>query len=68
MKFTPRPYQNIAFHHMLENERCNLWAGMGLGKTVSVLTLLNYLFDVGFESRPALILAPLRVARSVWPA
>lgn len=68
MIFTPRPYQTLAFRHMLSVERCNLWAGMGLGKTVSTLTLLDYLYRFGFEHRPTLILGPLRVARSVWPA
>lgn len=63
-----RPYQEIAFRHLLAVERGNLWAGMGLGKTVSTLTMLDYLYRFGYESRPTLILAPLRVARSVWPA
>lgn len=64
--FTPHPYQRIAVDHMLDRPRCALWAGMGLGKTVSTLTALDSLFLAG-ESAPALVLAPLRVARSTWP-
>ena len=63
-----RPYQEIIRQHMLAVERCNVWSFMGSGKTISTLTLLDYLYRFGFESRPTIILAPLRVARSVWPA
>ena len=40
---------------------------MGLGKTVTTLTALKHLFDRR-EIRTVLIVAPLRVARDVWPA
>jgi len=63
-----RPYQEIIFQHQLAHERCNVWSFMGSGKTLSTLTLLNYLYGCGYESKPTLVLAPLRVARSVWPA
>ncbi len=63
-----RPYQEIIFQHQLANERCNVWSFMGSGKTLSTLTLLDYLYGCGFESKPTLVIAPLRVARSVWPA
>ena len=39
---------------------------MGLGKTISTLTALDGLFLAG-EDQPALVLAPLRVARTTWP-
>lgn len=65
--FTPRPYQLIAADFLIANQRCALWAGMGMGKTVSVLTALDALRFTGLETKPALILAPLRVARSTWP-
>lgn len=66
MKFTPRPYQGAIIDHILEHARCNVWAGMGLGKTVSTLTALDILQLV--EDGPALVVAPLRVATSTWPA
>lgn len=65
--YAARPYQILAHDFMYETRRCSLWAGMGMGKTVSVLTLLDTLFLTGQESRPALVLAPLRVARQTWP-
>lgn len=42
---------------------------MGLGKTSATLTALDilYIADVVSVDRPALILAPLRVARNTWP-
>lgn len=54
------------FDHMLNVERCAVWSFMGSGKTSSALTALDALFIAG-EDRPALVLAPLRVARSTWP-
>lgn len=51
--------------HLLDHERCALWAGMGLGKTPVVETFLEALY-LGGESQPTLILGPLRVARKVW--
>jgi SNF2 family DNA or RNA helicase len=66
MIFTPRPHQLLMLGHALNVPRCALWAGMGLGKTSTTLTALDYLFLSG-EDRPALVLAPLRVARSTWP-
>jgi len=69
MKYTPRPYQKIITRHILENPRCGVWAGMGLGKTASTLTAIDGLILAGEVSKatPALILAPLRVARDTWP-
>jgi len=40
---------------------------MGTGKTVSTLTALDRLYLFGEIERPTLVLAPLRVAASVWP-
>lgn len=58
----PREYQNQAVDFGLRHPRFNLHAGMGLGKTYSVLALLHRLQS----DEPALALGPLRVARSVW--
>ena len=49
-----------------DHERCNIWAGMGTGKSVSSLTALQGLALVG-DPFPALVIAPLRVASSTWP-
>ncbi|VEI61615.1 DEAD/DEAH box helicase [Serratia rubidaea] len=65
--FTPRPYQNLIINHLLDTPRSNVWAGMGMGKTVATLTGLEDLFMAGSETQPVLVLAPLRVAASTWP-
>lgn len=65
MKFTPRPYQQVIIDRILDQPRVGIWAGMGLGKTAATLTALDILSLV--ENGPALVLAPLRVARSTWP-
>lgn len=63
--FTPRAYQHAIIDHMLDTPRCAVWAGMGMGKSVSALTALDVLELV--EPGPTLVLAPLRVAASTWP-
>lgn len=65
--FTPRDYQSEAIEHLASTPRCGLWMPMGGGKTVSTLTALSSL-DLVEDVFPALVLAPLRVARSTWPA
>lgn len=63
---TLRPYQVAIVNHILHHPRCGVYAGMGLGKTVSTLMALECLnFDK--EAYPALVIAPLRVAASTWP-
>lgn len=64
--YTPRAYQGLATAHLLDVPRSALWASMGLGKTVSTLTAFDRLLMCEV-SQPALVLAPLRVARNVWP-
>jgi SNF2 family DNA or RNA helicase len=66
MIFQPRDYQRAVIEHIVEHERCNVWAGMGTGKTASTLTALDALSLVD-DPFPALVLAPLRVASSTWP-
>lgn len=63
--FTPRPYGPLITNHVLETPRCAVWAGMGLGKTISTLNAIDTLQLI--DGAPALVLAPLRVARSTWP-
>lgn len=65
--FTPRPYQRLISTFEAENPRAGVWAGMGLGKTVSTLNAIDALQFSGEVSSPVLVLAPLRVAQSTWP-
>lgn len=63
--FTPRPYQGMIIDHILDRERCAAWSSMGTGKSVSTLTALDTLQCL--DSRPQLVIAPLRVAATTWP-
>lgn len=67
MIFTPRPWQQPIIEHIIDNRRSNVWAPMGAGKTSAVLTALEILDMCGSKFFPALVVAPLRVARDVWP-
>jgi len=64
--YTPHEYQRLIAGHILRTPRCAVWAGMGLGKTVSTYTALSALHLAG-NDKPTLVLAPKRVARSTWP-
>jgi hypothetical protein len=66
--YTPRPWQHPMIAHLVDRLKVNIWADMGSGKSSSVLTALNILHVCGYDVFPVLILAPLRVARDVWPA
>jgi superfamily II DNA or RNA helicase len=45
--------------------KCAVWAGLGLGKTITTLTAITDLLD-SLTVCKVLIIAPLRVANSVW--
>lgn len=64
--FIPRKYQERMVAHLLGGRRRALFAGMGTGKTVCNLTAVDALQLAGY-SRPALALAPKRVALTTWP-
>ena len=65
--WTPRPHQKLIVDYCWSNKRCNIWAHPGLGKTSSVLSLFDMLTMCGSNFFPALVVAPLPVARDVWP-
>jgi len=60
-----REYQNMMADHQLEVPRSALFADMGTGKTAGTLTTIDSLILAGHSS-PTLVLAPLRVAKTVW--
>ncbi len=64
---TLRPYQELMIDHIMLHPKGHLFAAMGMGKTVSVLTAIDRMLLSGMIDGPVLILAPLRVARDVWP-
>jgi SNF2 family DNA or RNA helicase len=59
-------YQVEGVDFLLDNPHAGLFFDCGLGKTPVTLTALQDLFD-GVSIRGVLIVAPLRVARLVWP-
>lgn len=58
-------YQLAAVDFILKKKRCQLWLQMGMGKSVSTLTAITDLID-SFSVSRVLVIAPLRVANSVW--
>lgn len=65
--YVPGEHQDKIIDFALEHRRCNVFAGMGMGKTSSLLTTVDILFLQGAITKPVLALAPKRVARSTWP-
>lgn len=73
MIWVPHPYQETALEHVLQNPlsvvyagpKTGLWLEMGLGKTVVAETAVDILQMAGAVNK-ALVVAPLRVAQSVW--
>lgn len=59
---TLRDYQREAVQFLQDRPRAALFLDMGLGKTAITLSALTP------EHFPVLVSAPVRVARSVWPA
>lgn len=62
-----KPYQLEALAHLEQNLNAGIFLDMGLGKTVICLTFLQSLIQDLMISKP-LIIAPKRVAESVWSA
>jgi len=58
-------YQKNAIDFFKEQKRCALFLDMGMGKTTTTLTAITDLID-SFAVDKVLIIAPLRVANSVW--
>lgn len=59
-------YQFTGLNHIFQHEACALFLEMGLGKTVTTLTAINTLIYEELDINTALVVAPKRVAESVW--
>jgi len=64
--FVPRPWQPAMLDHIAEHPRCAVFAAMGSGKTAA--TLLATQGAMMLDEGPVLVLAPKRVAQTVWPS
>src|SRR5688572_29791813 len=60
------PYQVDCVRHLKKNPYSALFIDVGLGKSIISLTLIADLLNDGWRGK-ALVVAPLRVARSTWP-
>jgi SNF2 family DNA or RNA helicase len=61
-----RHYQQHALQHVLDHPYAGLFLGMGLGKTATTLTAIQRLKYDLFDIDKVLIIAPKRVAETVW--
>ncbi len=68
MIFTPHPYQAYCIDYIKAHPVSALFLDMGLGKTVITLSALRDLMLDEMLVSKVLVIAPLRVARSTWPA
>ena len=66
MKYKPHEYQTYATKFLLEHPISCLMLDCGLGKTVITLTALWELLLDSFEVGRVLVIAPKRVAETVW--
>ena len=66
MKYNAHNYQTYATEFILEHPVCCLMLDCGMGKTVVTLTALWELVLDSFDSGRVLIIAPKRVAETVW--
>ena len=58
-------YQKKTIQFIKDKKRCACFLFLGAGKSVSSLTAVSDLID-GFTVKRVLVVAPLRVANSVW--
>ncbi len=61
-------YQFTGVDHVMQHRFCALFLEMGLGKTVTLLTAVMRLIYEELDINSALVIAPKRVAESVWSA
>lgn len=65
-RFQLHDYQRVAYDFIMANPFCALFIDMGLGKTITSLTVAVDLL-MNFEVKKVLIIAPRRVAKKTWP-
>jgi len=61
-------YQHTGHDHIIEHTHCALFLEMGLGKTVTTGTAINTLMYEELDIMSTLVIAPKRVAETVWDA
>ena len=66
MKYNPHDYQKFAIDYIKTHPIAAVILAMGMGKTSITLTAIEELLYDSFEIHKVLIIAPLRVASTVW--
>lgn len=66
LEYKPRAYQQTGFDYIVNHTHAGLFLDMGLGKTVTTLTAINFLKYRQLDIMSVLIIAPKRVAEVVW--
>lgn len=66
MLFAPRPPQHPIIRFGMDNERGNIFASMGTGKTPAGMEIFDGLRMFG-EAKRCLVIGPKRVAMDTWP-
>ena len=66
MKYEPMRHQQLGYDWLMSHEHAGLFMDMGLGKTVTTLTVLETRLHDEFSVRKALVIAPKNVAETVW--
>ena len=66
MKYEPMRHQQLGYDWLMSHEHAGLFMDMGLGKTVTTLTVLETRLHDEFTVRKALVIAPKNVAETVW--
>lgn len=61
-----RQYQWRSIHFVVKAFFCALFIDMGLGKTISLLSVIKHLFYKEKITKPVLLVAPIRVIYGVW--
>ena len=68
MIYQPHEYQKYAMQRIIDTPKCGIFIDLGLGKTSITLSAIRHLrYDV-WSVRKVLVIAPKKVAESVWQA
>jgi SNF2-related domain len=66
-EFDPREWQPPVISRAVSLNRLSILMGMGMGKTVSILTAVDIIANITEDVFPILVVAPKKVAINVWP-
>jgi SNF2 family DNA or RNA helicase len=68
MRYSPFKYQEHLTQHIIDNPAAGIFAGLGMGKSVTTLTAIDKLINDYCEVNKVLVIAPKMVAENTWSA